>query len=399
MSRYQRDKRPYVPKIQHVEVKDGSYGLRIGLLIAAIALAVFAFGYALNSALTPQAGWQAIEVTTSTPASQEITLQYYFGQERDAADRKRQVTSVYSEALAAASQALGSTAEENVTNLHTLSASPNQALSVDQTLYGALETFLATGSRGIYYAPLYSRYNALFACGNDEDAALYDPERSQEAETYVGEVLNFASQDSHIRLELLGENRVCLHVSEAYLAFAEDNEIGELLDFGMVKNAFVIDAVAKALEENNLTEGMLSSREGYARCLGNSYGSVNLLEYNGGAPRQAATGTYMGPKAVAALRSFPASQDDAYRFYTYGDGTVRPPYVEETTGLLKAEHENLVLFGNGEVGPLAVRAVQAMTRAEVPEEPCLYSKDSTVFCAASDVEITDLFEGYRLSKN
>ena len=82
MSRYQRDNRPYVPKIQHVEVKDGSYGLRVALLIAAIGLAVFAFGYALNTALTPEVGWQEIEVSTTTAAAQEISLQYYFEKKR-----------------------------------------------------------------------------------------------------------------------------------------------------------------------------------------------------------------------------------------------------------------------------------------------------------------------------
>ena len=102
MSRYQRDNRPYVPKIQHVEVKDGSYGLRVALLIAAIGLAVFAFGYALNTALTPEVGWQEIEVSTTTAAAQEISLQYYFGEEKGTADRKCQVTSLYSETLAEA---------------------------------------------------------------------------------------------------------------------------------------------------------------------------------------------------------------------------------------------------------------------------------------------------------
>ena len=397
MSRYQRDNRPYVPKIQHVEVKDGSYALRVALLIAAIGLAVFAFGYALNTALTPEVGWQEIEVSTTTAAAQEISLQYYFGEEKGTADRKRQVTSLYSETLAEADNALSWEVVEGVTNLHSLSMAPNQELTVGKTLYAALEAFLETGSRGIYYAPLYSRYNALFACGNDEDAALYDPEKSPEAGDFVSEVLNYVSQDSQIHLELLGENRVRLFVSDTYRAFVEENEITELLDFGILKNAFVMDAVATALEENGLTEGILTSREGYARCLGNSYGNVNLLEFNGGNVRQAATATYMGPKAVAALRGFPVQQED-YSFYTYGDGTVRPPYVEEATGLLRCEHENLVLFGDGAVGPLAVRAVQAMTQPGTPDGDCLYSQDKTVFCTVPSVQISNLYEGYRLSE-
>ncbi len=65
MSRYARGKEPYAPKMEHVEVPESHVRLRVILFVLAILLAVVAFGFGLNSLLTPETGWKAVEASGS----------------------------------------------------------------------------------------------------------------------------------------------------------------------------------------------------------------------------------------------------------------------------------------------------------------------------------------------
>ena len=159
--------------------------------------------------------------------------------------------------LTQAEQQLSQAGNDTV-SLYTLSTNPNQTVTVEPILYRALERFCATGSRAIYYGPLYSRYYALFASQYDEAAAEYDPARSSDAGAFAAQIAAFAQNPDQIDLELLGENQVRLNVGKEYLAYARENELDTLLDFGFVKNAFVIDAVADALTDAGLTLSGLS---------------------------------------------------------------------------------------------------------------------------------------------
>lgn len=396
MSRYSRGKQPYAPKIEHVEVPEDHVKLRAILFGLAILLAVVAFGIGINGLLTPETGWKEVEATGSV--SGQITLQYCYGAgEQSTAAERRQVTDVYSGALTQAEQQL-SQAPGNGVNLYTLSANPNQTVAVEPVLYHALERFLASGSRAIYYGPLYSRYYALFASHYDEEASLYDPNRSQDSAAFAAEIAAFARDPAQIGLELLGENQVRLNVSADYLAYLQENELDILLDFGFVKNAFVIDAVADALTEAGLTNAVLTSTDGFSRSLCSDSFGVNLLEPTDTGFRQAAAASYSGPGAVAALRAFPVDSGDDMRFYTYADGTICPPVLDETTGLLTAANANLVLFGRGDLGTLALQAQQALASWTLDGASYLYSRENRVCCSDPDVTAAELFEGMQLEK-
>lgn len=385
---------PYAPKIEHLEVREDHVKLRTVLFIAAVILAVVAFGVGINSLLTPEKGWKEVECTGTS--SGEISLNYSFGSaEMGTAAERRQVTAVYSEVLPKAEAYLGIGSADGE-NLAAVSAHPNETVTVDPILYNALESFLETGSRAIYFAPLYSRYYALLACQNDEDAALYDPARSESAAEFAREITAFALDESQIRLELPGENQAKLYVSEEYLAYAEENELTGFLDFGFLKNAFVVDAVAETLEDAGLTNGVLTTTDGFSRSLCREGVSVKLLEQTETGVRQAALADCYGPRSIVALRAFPAGEEDALRFYVYADGTVCPPVLDEATGLLTAANENLTVFGQGSVGKLAVRAMEALATWNLEGLDCLYSRDNAVYCTAPDVEVSQLFEGVTL---
>ena len=375
MSRYARGKEPYAPKMEHVEVPESHVKLRAILFVLAILLAVAAFGFGLNSLLTPETGWKAVEASGSN--SGEITLQYNYGAgAQGTAAERRQVSDVYSTALTQAEQQL-SQAGNNTVSLYTVSTNPNQTVTVEPILYRALERFCATGSRAIYYGPLYSRYYALFASQYDEAAAEYDPARSSDAGAFTAQIAAFAQNPDQIDLELLGENQVRLNVGKEYLAYARENELDTLLDFGFVKNAFVIDAVADALTDAGLTGAVLTSTDGFSRSLCQGSFGVNLLEATDSGYRQAAAAAYNGPRSVAALRAF-------------------PPVLDETTGLLTAANDNLVLFGDGSVGDLALQAMQALSLWDLEGLSCLYSRENAVYCTDKTVEVSQLFAGVTL---
>ena len=394
MSRYARGKEPYAPKMEHVEVPESHVKLRAILFVLAILLAVVAFGFGLNSLLTPETGWKAVEASGSN--SGEITLQYNYGAGvQGTAAERRQVNDVYSTALTQAEQQL-SQAGNNTVSLYTVSTNPNQTVTVEPILYRALERFCATSSRAIYYGPLYSRYYALFASQYDEAAAEYDPARSSDAGAFAAQIAAFAQNPDQIDLELLGENQVRLNVGKEYLAYARENELDTLLDFGFVKNAFVIDAVADALTDAGLTGAVLTSTDGFSRSLCQGSFGVNLLEATDSGYRQAAAAAYNGPRSVAALRAFPVDSGDALRFYIYEDGTICPPVLDETTGLLTAANDNLVLFGDGSVGDLALQAMQALSHWDLEGLSCLYSRENAVYCTDKTVEVSQLFAGVTL---
>ena len=187
-----------------------------------------------------------------------------------------------------------------------------------------------------------------------------------------------------------------LNVGKEYLAYARENELDTLLDFGFVKNAFVIDAVADALTDAGLTNGLLTSADGFSRSLCQGSFGVNLLEATDSGYRQAAAAAYNGPRSVAALRAFPVDSGDALRFYTYEDGTICPPVLDETTGLLTAANDNLVLFGDGSVGDLALQAMQALSHWNLEGLSCLYSRENAVYSTDKTVEVSQLFAGVTL---
>ena len=130
MSRYQRDRRPNAPEVQRLDLKEGNYVKRIILFACALAVGAAAFAYALNTMLTPQKGWQMIEVTTRTSAAQEVILEYNFDQAEDVVQEKKRVTAIYSEALQSAAAQLDWVETEGTVNLHTLSANPNTPVTV-----------------------------------------------------------------------------------------------------------------------------------------------------------------------------------------------------------------------------------------------------------------------------
>ena len=160
--------------------------------------------------------------------------------------------------------------------------------------------------------------------------SLYDPMKEPERQAMARETAVFCADPASVSLELLGENRVCLKVSQEYLAYAMEYGIDVFLDLGWMKNAFIADYMADRLVEQGFVKGYLASNDGFTRNVdvrGTDF-TVNLFHRVGNDIRMPATFSYGGPLSIVSLRDYPMSEQDKWNYYAYGDGTFTSVYLD-----------------------------------------------------------------------
>ena len=196
-------------------------------MIACLIVASGAFIYALNGLMSNDSGWTSIEASSSaeTNCGDDFIFQYYVGAAGvDATAERKALTLLYTDALVKAYEVFhNDEAFEGVNNIYEINQHPNEELTVDPVLYGAFETVAEYGRREIYLAPVYLEYKNLFFCNDDSETFHYDAEQNADVRTYFGEIAAYANDPSMVNVELLGDNRLKLHVSEEYLAYAKEN--------------------------------------------------------------------------------------------------------------------------------------------------------------------------------
>ena len=256
------NKTPYLPPLIKISLSEGNMTLRLIALVVVLAIAFTAFGVALREIFTTEPGWKAIECYTEEIAySADISLQYYLGgQDVNATSQERSLNAVYGEAMADAYRIFNSEVlEDDNYNIPYLNAHPNEVVTVDPALYAAFELLEDAGARYCYMAPINVEYKAVFLSQNDVEAAGYDPMKDADLADDIRETASVIADPNMVKLELLGNNQVCLKASEEYLAFAENNGIEGILDLGWMTHAFVVDYVADCLIEAGHTSGYLMS--------------------------------------------------------------------------------------------------------------------------------------------
>ena len=367
MSRYARRREPPIRPKTRLEVSDEHFTARVVCLVVTIAVAALAFGVALNSVFSTKTGWQQIEpVDHETGIAQDFLLYYNIGQtDQSARDELRAVSSGYSKAIDHAYRVLSNVEFEGYVNLRTLNSQPNTDIAVDALLYNAFAQVEEAGSRLPYFAPLMEQYHSLFACEDDAQAENFDPERSEAAARYANQIAAFANDPAAVQVRLLPENTLRLEVSREYLDFARENELESFVDFGLLRNAFLCDAVADTLEEQGYINGYVTSFDGFTRAMCTDEFGLNVLDLAQGRACQLGTVLYNTPGAVVSCRSFPVLEKDAVNYYSYSDGSIRTPYLNDR-GLQRAACASLNTFsGELSTAQLALRTLAAYAGEEV----------------------------------
>lgn len=412
MGRTARDNRdrPHPKPVERIELNEGNLGRRLALVVVLLAAAAIAFAYAVTNFFSAQAGWQIIEASSSQgpTCGDELTLLYELGAgDSSAAAEGRTLTGLYSDTCRKLFQLFHTVEQfEGVTNLRDLSLRPNETLKVDPMLYRALETVQRHGDRTIYLGPVYARYGDLFFCQEEEQLVDFDPRLSGDVAREYEVLAAYARDPDAIDLRLLEDDQVCLFVSEDYLAFARREGVEQFLDFGWLKNAFVVDAVAETLLEQGFTHGVVSSYDGFQRNLddrGERY-SLNVVDHVDGATYRAAVLEYQGARSIACLRDHAVDELDGQRIYQLKSGEVRTTYLDLEDGLCRSAVHDLIGYsdelGCGEIAlklapvyvaeTLDAGALDRLAREGLQSIRC---RDRVVFATEPDAELTKLYEG------
>ena len=328
--------------IKRIEVSEGNHTLRIVLVVVLLVIGAVALTAGFTGLLQKDTGWQTVEgPVTEDAGAADFLFQYNFsGTGAQATALHKQISAVYSEALVKTYQVFKSE-ELGAGNLADVNAHVNQEVTVDPLLYQAFGKLQNT--RYHYLAPVYAYYDNVIYSTSDEYLEDVDPRINAQAREYVARIAAFAADPVAVNLELLGDNRVKLHVSEEYQAFARENEITKFIHLHYMVNAFIIDYLADTMMQNGYTNGFLVSSDGYTRNLDRTRGySMNLYDRVGDTVYLAGVLQYRGPVSMVLLKDFPVNPTDAcYR--QSGDHVVFP-YADPTDGMYKASVSNLLSY-------------------------------------------------------
>lgn len=341
---------PQLKPVEKIELSDKHIGWRVAFFILFVIIAATAFAYGVSSMFSTEPGWHEIEVDSSAEANcgNEFVLMYYLGGNgTNATTENKALKIVYTDACEM-SHKLFHTKEafEGVNNVYYINQHPNEVIEVDAALYEAFSVIDKYDNRNLYMAPVYSQYDEIFYCEDDSQLVNFDPRLNGEVAAEYAEIAAYANNPEMVDLQLLGENKIRLYVSEEYLAYAKENYITDFIDFFWMKNAFIMDYLAEELISRGYTLGSLSSYDGFVRSLDsseNSY-SFNIYDRAGQTIYQAAVMQYSGAQSMVYLRDHMMSELDWQHYYVLSNGEVRTSYIDVADGFSKAATDSFYAY-------------------------------------------------------
>ena len=396
--------------MQRIELSTRNMGWRLLAVMLLLAIGAAALSYGFMTLFSSDPGWAEIEADAGEMSyAGEFVFLYELGRGGTSSTTERKaLTVLYTQATATAWKLFNNEeAVEGMPNIRYLNDHPNETVTVDAALYQALDRVARSGDRTLYLAPIAEVYNNLFLCEADELTVDFDPLLNPDLRGMFAELAAFARTPEAINLELMEDNQVCLRISEAYLTYAAEQELSDLIDFQWMLNAFVIDYLADELTSRGYTNGLLSSWDGYARALdqrtGSSY-SLSIFDGQDGTARQAAVMAYSGARSIVSLRAYPMNNGDLRRFYVRRDGQIRVPYLDAADGLARAAWADLTAYATDmgcaetllNVIPVYVAeslSDEALTQLAGQGIQSVYCRDLVVRCTDESAVWKELYEG------
>ena len=379
MSNHAKDQRPRgIRPVQRIELSERNLKRQWILLVLFIVIALVAFGYGIYSFLVsetePSVGWQVIKPTTDASLCGDDFIFNYCWEEGGTKEEYKRLVSVYSQAIRTADRLFGLDADVlEDKNLVAINANVNKAVEVDAALYAALTTFGESSGRYLYMAPLHAAYyDTFFSNSHAAIVGDLDPYVNAETAEYYATLATFAADPASVSLELLGENRVRLSVSQEYLDFAKANSISVFIDFFRLRNAVIVDYLADELTDAGFTYGSISSYDGYVRNLDpqeNAY-SYNLFDRMENEVGVVARLGYKGAASIVYLRNYPLGEQDARYFYLSSERSI-PPFADPADGLYRTAFAGLISISDAHGCTELALALLPIYVAEEPDVAAL----------------------------
>lgn len=342
--------------MQKIELTEKNKRLRIIACVIFLVIGVSFLIYAFMNFLAPENGWNRI--TSNAAGSSEIVFQYNFGSGGvTSATEKRTVSSLYDDALVKTYRLFNENEGfKDVINVYEINRSPNITLEIDSLLYEAFSVF--SGTRFLYLQPIYSRYSNVFYCSDDSELADFDPQLNPNIKSEFERTASFALDEKSVELQLLGENKVRLYVSDEYLKYAADEGLTDFIGLSYMKNAFVVDHIAEVMNSTGFTKCTISSFDGFTRNLDSGEYSFNIFDRSENTVFPAALMNYNGRMSIVFMRNYPLNSLDDIRFYELKNGEIRTSYID-FYGIPKSSVNNLVCFSSGSsCAEIAVKAAE-----------------------------------------
>lgn len=347
MSRNARDRRPYIKPVTRVELSESNVKLRWLAICVLLAIAVVAIGYGFSLAMRTEPGWQEVTVRPDEiNCSKDFTLMYDFGAgDVNPTAQYKKMEILYAE-LTEEAYRLFRPEAEGTDNLYALNTRVNEVVTVAPALYQALNQIVESGNRHVFLAPVLELYDPVFLSSTDAEAALYDPMKEPERQAMAREMAGYCTDPAMVDLQMLGNNQAMLIVSEPYLSYAEEHGIDVFLDLGWMTNAFIIDYMAQALQADGHVYGYLTSVDGFTRNLDirSTRYSQNIFHCRDNTVYMPAILDYVGEMSLVTLRNYPMSEQDRWKYYAYGDGTITNVFLNMEDGLSQSGIDGITAY-------------------------------------------------------
>ena len=382
--------------ITHVEVSEKNRTLRIICAVVLLVIGALALTSGIMALLGKDTGWQEVQISPEERScSESFLLRYNFsdsGSEATAINKR--LEQIYSDACVKAYQLF--TPDEGfagVQNVYYVNHHVNEVVTVDPVLYGAFQKL--EGTRWLYLGPVYAHYYNILFNADDSMIGELDPVLSREAADYIARIAAFAADDDAVKLELLGDNQVKLHVSDAYLAFAQQEEIENYIDFAYLTNAFIIDYLADSLSAEGLTDGYLVSTDGYTRNLDSkNVFSFSIFDRVGRIVHPAGVMQYQGPISIVYLKDYSTGPSDI-NYRVNGDHIVHL-FADPADGIYRTSVPNLVSYSY-EVGcaDVALKMLPTFVGSQftVPEDVfSIWCQNATIYYNDESIQISNLLK-------
>lgn len=387
--------------------------VRIVLFVLALVIAVSAFTIGVRQYLHRENGYYPVELTPEANVvafGSGLHLVYYAeGSSGEIRMKIHEVQKVYSDLVLRYVRLLDERQTyENLANLATLNQGTGETCRVDQDLISVLADAAARTRReegySLFAGALNAEWETLLYL---EDASDADPAHHAEEAAKLAALADAAQHEDWFDLRLDDEKGTAsFAVSPAYSQALDALEAEKkyALDLGPLKDAYLIELVAREMNRQGYDRGYLYSDAGCSLLLkGESAASFALFGWMNGQPVQIAWARFDSNAAFCQRTAF-SPFGARYGYYTLEEGEallMRHAGVNVRTGLpgnvllsaaLGAEGEDLVELAyqnfllNGQMGANAVESalsalpehwLKAYTLQE-DAQPVLYADENGI---------------------
>lgn len=399
---------PHPRPVEKIGLSEQHLKRRFVIAAVLLVVGVSAFAYAVHSSLTAEPGWTEIKADTGaeTNCSGDFVFFYCLGAGgMSPTAENKALTALYTKTARTVYLLFSCEEEaEGMPNVRYLNGHPNEEIQVDAVLYEAFSLLQEYGNRYLYLGPAYDIYDNIFYCEDDWQLGDFDPHLNRDRAVEFGEIAAFANDPEMIDLLLLEDNKVCLKVSDTYLAYASANGIENFIDFYWMKNAFLVDCLAETMISAGYTAGSISSYDGFIRNLDYRDVSYSLPVYDRvrDTVYSAAVMNYKGPESIVYLRGYGMNHMDSRQYYELDNGEIRTPYLDIRDGLCRSAINDFLAYTKGEgcaeillqMIPIYIADTwQSDTLYALAEEGIhsIYSEDGKIYYNDPDLTWTSLY--------